>query len=57
MVILGGLDVHRAQITYDYLDTVTLRGRKKRAKTDRADARHLRQLLVDERLPESWIAP
>ncbi|HDH27227.1 MAG TPA: IS110 family transposase, partial [Actinobacteria bacterium] len=43
MVILGGLDVHRAQITYDYLDTVTLRGRKKRAKTDRADARHLRQ--------------
>ncbi|MFQ5524455.1 MAG: IS110 family transposase [Acidimicrobiia bacterium] len=119
MGIVGGLDVHRAQITYDYLDsatgevevgrivpatrpvlrewlsrfegveavfategctgwrfvveelgragveahlaepadTATLRGRKKRAKTDRADARHLRQLLVEGRLPESWIAP
>lgn len=119
MSIVGGLDVHRAQITYDYLDldtgevevgrvvpatrselrdwlsrfesqdavfategctgwrfvveeleragveahlaepadTATLRGRKKRAKTDRADARHLRTLLVEERLPESWIPP
>ena len=117
--IVGGLDVHRAQITFDYLDTVTgevevgrvvpatrvelrewlsrfggkeavfategctgwrfvveelqragveahlaepadtatLRGRKKRAKTDRADARHLRSLLVENRLPESWIPP
>ena len=36
-------------------DTATLRGRKKRAKTDRADARHLRSLLVEDRLPESWI--
>ncbi len=119
MSIVGGLDVHRAQITYDHLDTVTgevgvgrvapatrvefrrwlagfdgqdavfategctgwrfvveelqragveahlaepadtatLRGRKKRAKTDRADARHLRSLLVEDRLPESWIPP
>ncbi len=119
MSIVGGLDVHRAQIRYDYLevetgevevgrivsatrpvlrdwlsrfegqeavfategctgwrfvieeleragveahlaepaDTATLRGRKKRAKTDRADARHLRTLLVEDRLPESWIAP
>jgi len=119
MSIVGGLDVHRAQITYDYLDvdtgeveagrivpatrlvlrdwlarfdgleagfategctgwrfvveelrragveahlaepadTATLRGRKRRAKTDRADARHLRQLLSQDRLPESWIAP
>ena len=119
MSIVGGLDVHRAQITYDHLDTVTgevgvgrivpatrlvlrdwlarfdgleagfategctgwrfvveeleragveahlaepadtatLRGRKKRAKTDRADARHLRSLLVEGRLPESWIPP
>jgi transposase len=117
--IVGGLDVHRAQITFDYVDldtgrvetgriepatrsefrewlsrfegadavfategctgwrfvveelvdagigahvaepadTATLRGRKKRAKTDRADARHLRQLLVEGRLPESWIPP
>jgi transposase len=120
MAIVGALDVHRAQLTYDYLDTdtgeirtgqvrpatraalreflapfedrgdvafavegctgwrfvveeleragitahpaepadtATLRGRKKRAKTDRADARHLRELLTQERLPESWIPP
>lgn len=119
MRIVGGLDVHRAQITFDYVDvdtgevetgriepatrsefrgwlsrfdgveavfategctgwrfvveelqragveahvaepadTASLRGRKKRAKTDRADARHLRQLLIDDRLPESWIPP
>ena len=121
MTIIGGLDVHRAQITFDYLDTDTgevsrgriepatraafrewlaarftarqevklavegctgwrfmaeemqragieahlaepaetagLRGRKQRAKTDRADARLLRELLADGRLPESWIAP
>jgi len=118
--IVGGLDVHRAQITFDYVDldtgdvetgrvepatrsefrrwltrfsdvddavfategctgwrfvveeleragieahlaepadTAMLRGRKKRAKTDRGDARHLRQLLIDGRIPESWIAP
>lgn len=119
MTIIGGLDVHRAQITFDYLDTQTgelrtgqirptsrvavqawltqfagrnadlavegctgwrfiveemqragiqphlaepadtakQRGRKKRAKTDRADARLLRTLLVEDRLPESWIPP
>jgi transposase len=120
VTILGGLDIHRAQLTYDYVDTATgevyagriipadrdrlqawlerfrgmsdvsfalegctgwryvveelaragvaahvaepaetaaLRGRKSRAKTDRADARHLRQLLVDGRVPDSWIPP
>jgi transposase len=120
MAIVGGFDVHRAQITFDYLDTVsgeaatgqirpatrsalrkwlerfagrddvafavegctgwrfvveelvragvephlaepadtaTQRGRKKRAKTDRADARLLRELLVQQRLPESWVPP
>jgi transposase len=120
MGIVGGLDVHRRQITFDYLDTVTgevctgrvepanrmtlrewlarfdgvggvalaveactgwryvveeleaagveahlaepadtaaARGNKRRAKTDRADARHLRELLAGERLPESWIGP
>ena len=120
MAIVGGFDVHRAQITFDYLntdsgevatgqirpatrpvlrnwlarfngrddvafavegctgwrfvveelvragvephlaepaDTATQRGRKKRAKTDRADARLLRELLVQKRLPESWIPP
>ena len=30
---------------------------KKRAKSDRADARHLRELLMVGRLPESWIPP
>ena len=34
-----------------------LRGRKRHAKTDRTDARHLRQLLADGRLPECWIPP
>jgi transposase len=29
----------------------------KRAKSDRADARHLRELLMVGRLPESWIPP
>ncbi len=124
MSIVGGLDVHRQQITFDYLDTDTgevsvgqipsadrrqfadwlarrfadradrgqvefsvegctgwryvaeelaaagmvahlaepaetanLRGRKKRAKTDRADARHQRDLLLAGRLPECWIPP
>jgi transposase len=121
MPIVGGFDVHRAQITFDYLDTdtgeistgqirpatrsvlrkwlgqrfagqedvafavegctgwrfvaeelaragaephlaepadtATQRGRKKRAKTDRADARLMRELLAGQRLPESWIPP
>src|SRR3954469_15353112 len=38
-------------------ETAARRGNKKRAKTDRADARHLRELLMTGRLPESWIAP
>jgi transposase len=38
-------------------ETAGLRGPKKRAKNDRADARHLRELLMVERLPESWIPP
>jgi len=37
--------------------TSDLRGSKKRAKSDRADARHLRELLMVARLPESWIPP
>ena len=117
MAIVAGFDVHRAQITFDALDTETgevirgridatpaavarwverfegevdvaveactgwlfvcdalvaagaephlaepvetraLRGRKRRAKTDREDARWLRELLADGRLPESWIPP
>ncbi|MGO9750369.1 MAG: hypothetical protein ACLP22_02425 [Solirubrobacteraceae bacterium] len=38
-------------------ETAALRGNKKRAKTDRADARHHRELLMAGRLPESWIPP
>jgi transposase len=38
-------------------ETKSLQGRKKRAKTDRLDAAHLRDLLVIDRLPESWIPP
>jgi transposase len=34
-----------------------LRGRKRRAKTDRADAKWLRQLLCEGRLPEAWCPP
>jgi hypothetical protein len=62
-----GLDQHRAQITADWLTTETgeigrarvasLRGSTRRAKTDRADARHLRKLLMVGRLPEAWIPP
>jgi transposase len=120
MPIVVGLDIHRKQLTFDYLDTVTgevsrgqivpadrahlrawlarfagrddvafalegctgwryvaeeltaaglaahlgepadtaaARGRKRHAKTDKTDARHLRQLLAEGRLPECWIPP
>jgi len=120
MPIVGGLDIHRKQITFDYLDTETgqvrrgqvspadrahlrawlarfadredvafavegcagwryvaeelaaagvtahlaepadtafARGRKRHAKTDKTDARHLRMLLAEGRLPECWIPP
>jgi transposase len=39
------------------VETSALRGRKRRAKTDRADARWLRQLLCEGRLPEAWRPP
>jgi transposase len=39
------------------VETRALRGRKRRAKTDRGDARWLRELLADGRLPEAWIPP
>jgi transposase len=38
-------------------ETAARRGNKKRAKSDRADARHLRELVMVSRLPESWIPP
>jgi transposase len=120
MTIVGAFDVHRRQLTFDYLDTVTgevkrgritpadrehlrawlarfaghddvhfalegctgwryvteelaaagiiphlaepadtaaLRGRKRHAKTDKTDSRHLRVHLLAGDLPECWIPP
>ena len=48
-----GATVHLAEPA----ETAARRGNKKRAKNDRADARHLRELVMAGRLPESWIAP
>jgi transposase len=48
-----GAEVHLAEPA----ETSALRGPKKRAKTDRHDARHLRELLQAGRVPESWIPP
>ena len=48
-----GAEVHLAEPA----ETAARRGNKKRAKSDRADARHLRELLMAGRLPESWIPP
>ena len=49
----AGAEVHLA----DPAETAALRGNKKHARSDRADARHLRELLLAGRMPESWIAP
>ena len=49
----AGVEPHLAEPA----ETRSLQGRKKRAKTDRLDAAHLRDLMVIERLPESWIPP
>jgi transposase len=48
-----GARVHLAEPA----ETAGLKGPKKRAKNDRADARHLRELLMVGRLPESWVPP
>ncbi|MGE5256898.1 MAG: hypothetical protein ACM3KE_09520 [Hyphomicrobiales bacterium] len=37
--------------------TAAARGRKRHAKTDKTDCRHLRQLLAEGRLPECRIPP
>ena len=58
MPIVGRLDFHRKQLTFDYLDTVTgqvTRGQV--APADKTDARHLRQLPAEDRLPECWVPP
>jgi transposase len=48
-----GARVHLAEPA----ETAERRGRKKRAKNDRADARLLRELVMVGRLPECWIPP
>jgi transposase len=48
-----GAEVHLAEPA----EAAALKGKKRRAKTDWADARHLRELLLIGRLPESWIPP
>src|SRR3954447_22112942 len=49
----AGARVHLAEPA----ETAGRRGAQKRAKRDRADARHLRELLMLGRLPEAWIPP
>ena len=52
-VASAGVGVHLG----DPAEIAVARGPKKRAKTDRADARLLRTLLLEGRFPESWIPP
>ena len=49
----AGFEAHLAEPA----DTQAARGRKHRAKTDRSDARLLRDLLVAGELPATWIPP
>src|ERR687898_1685801 len=49
----AGFEAHVAEPA----DTQAERGKKRRAKTDRSDARLLRELLQRGELPESWIPP
>jgi transposase len=49
----AGITPHLA----DPADTAALRGRKRHAKTDKTDSRHLRSHLAAGDLPESWIPP
>src|SRR5437016_13459439 len=72
MPIVGGLDIHRKQLTFDYLDTVT--GEVRRGQIAPADREHLRAWLawfagrddvafamegvpVGGRSPRSWPRP
>ena len=48
-----GAEVHLAEPA----EASALKGKKKRPKTYWADARHLRELLLIGRVPESWIPP
>jgi transposase len=52
-ITTAGFEAHVAEPA----DTQAARGRKRHAKTDRSDARLLRELLQRGDLPESWIPP
>ena len=52
-ITAAGFEAHVAEPA----DTQAARGRKRHAKTDRSDARLLRELLQRGDLPESWIPP
>ena len=52
-IVAAGFEAHLAEPA----ETQAARGRKRRAKTDRSDARLLRELLAAGELPESWIPP
>jgi transposase len=52
-LLAAGAVPHLAEPT----ETAARRGKKRRAKTDRSDARHLKTLLLEGRLPEAWIPP
>jgi transposase len=49
----AGVEPHVAEPA----DTAFARGRKRHAKTDKTDSRHLRELLAEGRLPECWVPP
>ena len=52
-VVAAGFEAHVAEPA----ETQDKRGPKHRAKTDRSDARLLRELLANGQLPESWVPP
>jgi transposase len=52
-LVAAGAVAHSAEP----VETRALRGRKRRAKTDREDAKWLRDPLAEGGLPESWIPP
>jgi transposase len=52
-VAAAGITAHLAEPA----DTAALRGKKRHAKTDKSDARHMRVHLAAGDLPECWIPP
>ena len=52
-LLAAGVEPHLAEPA----DTAALRGRKRHAKTDKTDSRHLRVHLLAGDLPECWIPP